>query len=123
MHELLGDEVAVLPRGHGELGDLRRDALLLVERERDRSDVVGEGRLRRGDGRDHHVVVRVEEVLHHHHRVVSLLDRLPVEVRGELRQRLRVVVDGDRDVLLRGRELVRDLLVEFLLKGWHGSGI
>ena len=66
------------------------------------------------------VVAGVEEVLHHHHRVVPLLERLPVEVRGELRQRLAVVVNGDRDVLLRGRELVRDLLVEFLLKGGHG---
>ena len=109
----------VLPRRDGELGDLGGDALLLVERERDGSDVVGERRLRRGDGRDDHVVVGVEEVLHHHHRVVPLLERLVVEVRGELRQRLGVVVNGDRDVLLRGRELVRDLLVEFLLKGGH----
>ncbi len=63
-------------------------------------------------GRDPDLLVGVEEVLHHHHRVVALLDRLAVEVRGELRQRLRVVVDGDRDVLLRGAELVGDLLVE-----------
>jgi len=46
-----------------------------------------------------------------HHRVVSLLDRLAVEVRCELRQRLGVVVDRDRDVLLRRGELVADLLV------------
>ena len=68
--------------------------------------IVGEVRLRRLDARDDDVVVGVEQVLHHHHRVVPLLDRLAVEVRGELRQRLRVVVDGDRDVLLRRRELV-----------------
>ena len=37
----------------GESGDLRGDALLLIERERDRLDVVREGRLRRRDGRDH----------------------------------------------------------------------
>jgi hypothetical protein len=43
--------------------------------------------------------------------VVPLLDRLAVEVGGELRQRLGVVVDGDRDVLLRRAELVGDLLV------------
>ena len=43
--------------------------------------------------------------------MVSLLDRLPVEVRRELRQRLSVVVRRDRHVLLRGRELVPDLLV------------
>ena len=104
-------------------GDLRGDALLLVERERDGRDVVREGRLRRRNGRDHDLVARVEEVLHHHHGVVPLLDRLPVEVRRELRQRLRVVVDGDRDVLLRRGELVRDLLVEFLLKGCHGRNL
>ena len=66
-----------------------------------------------------HRVAGVEEVLHHHHRVVSLLERLLVEVRRELGERLAVVVNRDRDVLLRRRELVRDLLVEFLLKGWH----
>ena len=62
--------------------------------------------------RDHDLLVKVEQVLDHHHRVVSLLDGLPVEVRGELRQRLRVVVDGDRDVLLGRAELVGDLLVQ-----------
>ena len=56
--------------------------------------------------------VGIEEVLHHHHRVVPLLDRLAVEVSRELAQTSVVVVDGDRDVLLRSRELVPDLLVE-----------
>ena len=83
------------------------------------SDIVGEGGLGRLDGRDDHVVAGVEEVLHHHHRVVPLLERLLVEVRRELRERLAVVVNRDRDVLLRRRELVRDLLVEFLLEGGH----
>ena len=45
--------------------------------------------LRRGDGRDRHLQVGVEQVLDEHHRVVSLLDRLPVEVGGEPRERLR----------------------------------
>ena len=112
MHELLRDEVALLARGERELLDLPGDALLLVERELDGGDDVRELDLRRLDGGDDDLLVRVEEVLHHHHRVVPLLERLAVEVRGELRQRLRVVVDGDRDVLLRGAELVRDLLVE-----------
>ena len=44
--------------------------------------------LRGGDGRDDHLVAGVEEVLHHHHRVVPLLERLLVEVRRELGQRL-----------------------------------
>ena len=68
------------------------------------------------------MLVGVEEVLHHHHRVVPLLERLAVEVGGELRQRLRVVVHGDRDVLLRGGELVRDLLVEGVGEAGHAAG-
>ena len=68
-------------------------------------------------------LVGVEQVLHHHHRVVALLDRLAVEVRRELREGLRVVVDGDRDVLLRRGELVRDLLVELLVEGGHGRNL
>ena len=120
MHELLRDEVPVLARNHRKLRDLRRDALLLIERERDRLDIIREDGLRGCNRRRLDVVARVEEVLHHHHRVVALFDRLAVEVCCELRQRLGVVVDCDRDVLLRGTELVRDLLVELLLKGCHG---
>ncbi len=48
--------------------------------------------------------------------MVPLLDRLAVEVSGKLRERLRVVRDGDRNVLLRGRELLADLLVEHVSK-------
>ena len=55
--------------------------------------------------------IGVEQVLHHHHRVVSLLDRLGEEERGQAGKGLGVVVDGVRDVLLGRRELVRDLLV------------
>jgi len=50
--------------------------------------------------------------------VVALLDRLPVEERRELRQGVGIEVGGDRDVLLRGGELVADLLGE--LKGEAG---
>ena len=77
--------------------------------------------LRRLDGGDDDPLVRVQEVLHHHHRVVPLLDRLAVEVGGELGKRLRVVVDGDRDVLLRRAELVRDLLVECVREARHAA--
>ena len=112
MQELLGDQVALLARGDRELLDLLGDAPLLVERELHGLDEIREIDLGAFHGRDPDLVVGVEKVLHHHHGVVALLDRLAVEVRGELRQRLRVVVDGDRDVLLRGAELVGDLLVE-----------
>ena len=113
MHELLRDEVALLAGGERELLDLAGDPLLLVERERDGLDRRPRTRLcGASTAGTTTCLVGVEEVLHHHHRVVPLLDRLAVEVRRELGQRLRVVVDGDRDVLLRGRELVRDLLVE-----------
>ena len=53
--------------------------------------------------------------------MVPLLDRLAVEVRGEVRQRLGVVVDRDRDVLLRGGELVADLLVDGVVETAHGA--
>jgi len=42
--------------------------------------------------------------------MVALLHGLPVETRCELRKRLRVVVNRDRDVLLRRSELACDLL-------------
>ena len=51
-------------------------------------------------------MIGVEEVLDHHHRVVPLLERLAVEVLRQQRQRLGVVVDRDRHVLLRGGELL-----------------
>ena len=120
MQELLADEVAFLAGELDELGDLLRDPLLLVERERDRRDEVGKLGLRRGDARDRHRLVGIEQVLHHDHRVVPLLDRLAVEVGGELGQRLRVVVDGDRHVLLRRGELVGDLLVQRGREPGHG---
>ena len=92
-----------------------------AKRERHGLDDVRELRLRRLDSGRYHVLVRVEQVLHHHHRVVSLLDGLPVEVSSELRKRLSVVVDGDRDVLLRRRELVCDLLVQRVGEAGHGD--
>src|SRR5262245_10274376 len=109
VQELLADELPLLARLLHELDDLVGDPLLLLERERDRRDGVRERRLRRLDPRDHDLLVRIEQVLDDDHRVVPLLDRLPVEVRGELGEGLGVVVDRDRDVLLRRAELVADL--------------
>ncbi len=65
------------------------------------------------------MVIGVEQELDDHQRVVPLLDRLPVEVRGEERQGLGVEPDRDRDVLLRRRELVRHLLVQRLGEARH----
>ena len=45
MQELLADEVALVARELRQLGDLLGDALLLLERELDRRDDVGELRL------------------------------------------------------------------------------
>ncbi len=100
MQELLADEVVLLAGERCERGDLLGDALLLLQRQRNRLPRVLERGLRRLDGRSHDVVVGVEQVLDDHHRVVPLLQRLPVEVRGEERERLRVEPDGDRHVLL-----------------------
>jgi len=83
LEELLANEVVLLSGEPGQRGDLLRDPLLLLERERHRLPRIPERRLRRLDGRDHDLVVGVEQELDDHHRVVPLLDRLPVEVRGQ----------------------------------------
>ena len=57
-------------------------------------------------------MIGVQQVADDHHRVVTLLDRLAKEEGGEAEQRLGVVVDGDRHVLLMGGVLIGDLLVE-----------
>ena len=100
VQELLADEVPLRPRQLRELLDLLGHPLLLLERQADGLDDVGELRLRRLDAGDRDRLVRIEQVLDDHHRVIALLDRLPVEVRGETRKGLSVVVHGDRDVLL-----------------------
>ena len=114
IHELRADEVVLLTCERGEPDDLLGDGALLLEGERDRSDRVRELVFRLGDCRDPDLLARVEEVLDEHHRVVSLLERLAVEVRRELLQGLGIEVDGDRHVLVRGGELVGDLLVQSL---------
>ena len=119
VEELLADELALLARELDQLDDLLGHALLLCEGESDRRDDVREIGLRCVDSRRLDGLVGVEEVLHHDHRVVALLDRLAVEVRGELRQVLGVVVDRDRDVLLGRGELVPDLAVQGVCEGGH----
>ena len=117
--EVLADVLAVLACDLDEPGDLRGDRLLLFERDRDGFPVVGERGLRRRHGRRDDRLVGVEEVLDDHHRVVSLLDRLAVEVGGKLSERCRVVMHGDRDVLLRGGEFARDLRVQLVREPAH----
>jgi hypothetical protein len=55
--------------------------------------------------------------------VVALLERLGVEERGHPRHRQRVVMDGDREVLVVGGQLVADLVVELLgeARGGHAT--
>ena len=120
LHELLAEVVALVAGGAGEQGDLVGDAPLLVEHQLDdvldRLEVVAD-LVDAGDA-DLHVVV--EQVLDHAHRVVALLEGLPVEVGGQLGQVLVVAVHGDRGVLLRRRELVPDLVAEELVERRRG---
>ena len=119
MQELLSDELALLARKLHELDDLLGDPLLLCKRQRHWSNDVCECGLRSVDARRDDIVIGIEEVLNHHHRVVPFLDGLAIEVRGELREILGVVVDRDRDVLLRRGEFVPDLVVEGGREGRH----
>src|SRR5829696_1890005 len=120
VQELLADELALVAREPCQLGDLRGDLPLLLERERDGRDRIGEVGAGSGDAGHRHVLAGVEEVLDDHHGVVSLLERLAVEARRQLGQRLGVVVDRDGDVLLRGSELAADLLVQRVGEAAHG---
>jgi hypothetical protein len=85
---------------------------LLIERH-------GEGIVRRREGvadgvdaGDLDVDATVEEVLHEHHRLVTFLDGLGVEVFGQLRQIVGGELGGNRNVLLRGAEFGADLLLQ-----------
>src|SRR6187431_1059052 len=70
VEELLPDELPLLPGELHELDDLVRHALLLLERERHGGDRVAERRPRPLDSGDRDLLVGVEKILHHHHRVV-----------------------------------------------------
>jgi hypothetical protein len=61
--------------------------------------------------------VPVDHPAHHHHRVVALLHRLPVEVPGQLREVVFVEPHRQRDVLLAGGELVPDLCAQQIDEG------
>ena len=100
--------------------DLVGDLVLLRERATDRLDGVFEGRAWSGDGRDRHRRLGVQQVLDDHRSRGSLLDRLAIEVLREERQRLVVVPDCDRDVLLRCPELVGELGVQGIGEVGHG---
>ena len=121
--EALAHGVVVLARDLDEARDLLGHRLLLRQRGQDRLSIVVERDLRRGHRGDHDRLAGIEEVLDDHHRVVPLLDRLPVEVRSEPGQRLRVVVDGDRHVLLRCGELACDLCVQGVGEAAHVATI
>jgi ornithine carbamoyltransferase len=121
VQELLTDELPFLARELHEVDDLLGDPLLLREREGHGSDDIRECGLGGVDARRDDVVIGVEEVLHHHHRVVPFLHGLAVEVRCELREVLGVVVDRDGDVLLRRGELVPDLAVQGVCERRHGA--
>ena len=73
LHELLAGVVAELTRKGCKRADLLGHPPFLGERERDRRDDIGEARLGRANPWDGDVEPGVEQVLHHHHRVVSLL--------------------------------------------------
>jgi ornithine carbamoyltransferase len=121
VQELLADELAFLTRELDQLDDLLGDPLLLPERQGHGSDDVRECGLRGVDARRDDLVIGVQEVLNHHHRVVPFLHGLTVEVSGELREILGVVVHRDGDVLLRRGELVADLAVQGVCEGGHAA--
>ncbi len=121
MQELLADELALLAGELHEVDDLLGDPLFLREREGHGSDDIGKVGLRCVDARCDDVVIGIEEVLNHHHRVVPLLHGLAIEVRCELWEVLGVVVDRDGDVLLGGGELVPDLAVQSVCERRHGA--
>jgi len=96
----------------GQREDLLGHAPFLLDRESHRRHDVGEIRAGCRDTGDLHRRVDVEQVLHHHHRVVALLERLAIEEGCRSWHRQRVVEHRTGDVLMVCGELVPDLLVE-----------
>ena len=79
MHELLAGIVALTP-GKPCQGYLRGDISLLLQRQRDQLDRVAEARARCRHTRDRHFDPGIEQILHHHHGVISLFQGLAMEV-------------------------------------------
>ena len=113
LHELLAEVVALVAGGPRERLDLlgdraapARSASSSGSRARSKSlRTASTPGIATGD-------VLVQQVLHHHHRVVAFFQRLLVEVPGQLRQVLIVVPDSHRCVLLGRREFVTDLFLQ-----------
>ena len=82
MRELLRGVVAFVAGDARQVLDLLRDALLLLEGERNRLDEVLELVDRLGDARHLDLASAVQQERHHHHRVHALLERLLVEEVG-----------------------------------------
>ena len=116
LHELLAEVVAFVAGGAGQPADLLGDRALQVECEADGLTRRLEGVAYGIDGRDLGGHAAVDEVLHEHHRVIALLDRLAVEEFGQLRQVGAVEVHRDRKVLLRRAEFAADLVVKQAVK-------
>ena len=112
LQEDLARVIASLARNVEELADRDGIRALLFERGLDRGDVVVEGAAGCLDLTEVELAATLEQVVDDLHRVPPLLVRLLVEELRELRERLGVVVRADRDVLMGGGELPRDLFVE-----------
>src|SRR5205085_2768077 len=96
LHELLAHVVRLLPGSSGQLRDLLGDLLLLLQRDADRLDHVGEVAARIAEAGYAGTNARVEQVLDHDQGVTALLDRLVVEELGQAGKRLVLVPDGGR---------------------------
>jgi hypothetical protein len=82
--------------------------------------VIAERLPRRLDRTDVCLHATVEQVVDHLHRVLALLVGLLVEEVGEPREGLGGVVGADRDVLVRRRELPRDLRIQRVHESLRG---
>ncbi len=112
LHELLAEVVALVSRDAGQPGDLLGHRALLLERHRESVARRVERVAHRVHAGNLDVHATVEQILHEHHRVIALFDRLGVEVLSQLRQIVGVEINGDRDVLLRGTEFTANLLLQ-----------
>ncbi|EUA56791.1 hypothetical protein I553_8845 [Mycobacterium xenopi 4042] len=112
LHELLAEVVAFVAGRGGQPADLLGDGTLLVKRQRQRLcrgvEPVADG----AHTGDFDTEIAVEQMLYQHHRVISLLHRLPVEVVRKLRQMSVVEINRNRNILLGSSEFVVNLLLQ-----------